>query len=166
MSVFCFLCITFLFFLLECTNKLSFCHLFHRFSVTMEPHCSFKASKNLLKNINCHHHNANDRFGFNLFWTANSKDWQESCRSLYYNSRCKDSANRVKYQKKITFSLYFRDAAYLRDICLKDNGKFRLSEKNTYNNAFLSARNLSKSFTHPILCYFLRTHKSINLYNP
>ncbi|MBR3478888.1 MAG: glycosyl hydrolase 115 family protein, partial [Bacteroidaceae bacterium] len=48
-----------------CTNKLSFCHLFHRFSVTMEPHCSFKASKNLLKNINCHHHNANDRFGFN-----------------------------------------------------------------------------------------------------
>ena len=29
----------------------------------MEPHCSFKASKNLLKNINCHHHNANDRFG-------------------------------------------------------------------------------------------------------
>ena len=48
---------------LLCTNKLSFCHLFHRFSVTMEPHCSFKASKNLLKNINCHHHNANDRFG-------------------------------------------------------------------------------------------------------
>ena len=51
---------------LLCTNKLSFCHLFHRFSVTMEPHCSFKASKNLLKNINCHHHNANDRFGFNI----------------------------------------------------------------------------------------------------
>ena len=46
-----------------CTNKLSFCHLFHRFLVTMEPHCSSKASKKLLKNINCHHHNVNDRFG-------------------------------------------------------------------------------------------------------
>ena len=80
----------------------------------------------------------------------------ESCRSIYYISRCKDSANRVKYQKKITFSLYFRDAAYLRDICLKDNGKFRLSEKNTYKNAFLSARNLSKSFTHPKPCYFFK----------
>ncbi|MCR4837137.1 MAG: hypothetical protein K5899_12290, partial [Bacteroidaceae bacterium] len=47
-----------------CTNKLPFCHLFHRFSVTMEPHCALKASKYLLKNINCYHHNANDRFGF------------------------------------------------------------------------------------------------------
>ena len=32
-------------------------------SVTMEPHCAFKASKYLLKNLNCYHHNANDRFG-------------------------------------------------------------------------------------------------------
>ena len=31
-------------------NMFSFCHLFHRFSVTMEPHCALK-------------HNANDRFG-------------------------------------------------------------------------------------------------------
>jgi hypothetical protein len=29
-------------------------------------------------------------------------------------SACKDSANRAKYQRKTCFSLYFRDAAYLR----------------------------------------------------
>lgn len=29
--------------------KPSFCHLFPRFSVTMEPHCSLKATKHLLK---------------------------------------------------------------------------------------------------------------------
>ena len=34
-------------------------------ALTQSHFCSFKASKNLLKNINCHHHNANDRFGFN-----------------------------------------------------------------------------------------------------
>ena len=32
-----------------CADKLSFCHLFHRFSVTMEPLYAFKASKHLLK---------------------------------------------------------------------------------------------------------------------
>ena len=82
----------------------------------------------------------------------------ENCRFIYYISRCKDSANRAKYQRNYFFSLYFRDAAYLRDIYLKDNGKFRLSEKNTNKSAFLSARNLSKSFTHPKQCYFLWTH--------
>gem|GEM_PF-3525831 len=30
--------------------RLSFCHLFYRFSVTMKPHCAFKPAKNLLKN--------------------------------------------------------------------------------------------------------------------
>ena len=29
---------------------LSFCHLFRRFSVTMEPHCALKATKHLFKN--------------------------------------------------------------------------------------------------------------------
>ena len=46
-----------------CADKLSFCHLFHRFSVTMEPLYAFKASKHLLKNRSCHHQNANERFG-------------------------------------------------------------------------------------------------------
>jgi len=44
------------------------------------------------------------------------------CYVVLYVYGCKDSANRVKYQRNIFFSLYFRDAAYLRDICLKDNG--------------------------------------------
>ena len=47
-----------------CANKLSFCHLFHCFSVTMEPHCALKSAKHLTKNNSCSHHNANDRFGF------------------------------------------------------------------------------------------------------
>ena len=46
--------------------KPSFCHLFRCFSVTMEPHCALKAPKHLFKNKNYYHHNANDRFGFNL----------------------------------------------------------------------------------------------------
>ena len=46
--------------------KSSFCHLFPRFSVTMEPHCALKAAKHLFKNKNYYHHNANDRFGFNV----------------------------------------------------------------------------------------------------
>ena len=40
----------------------------------------------------------------------------ESCRSIYYISRSKDSANRVKCQRKNLFSLNFRDAAYLSHI--------------------------------------------------
>ena len=40
----------------------------------------------------------------------------ESCRSIYYISRCKDSANRVKCQRKNLFSLNFRDGAYLSHI--------------------------------------------------
>ena len=44
---------------------LSYWHLFHHFSVTMEPHCAFKAPKHLFKNSNYYRHNANDRFGFN-----------------------------------------------------------------------------------------------------
>ena len=78
---------------------------------------------------------------YNLFWTANSKDWQESCRSIYYISMCKDSTNQVKYQRNIVFSLYFRGAAYLRDISLKDNGT------------------LSHIHNFPI---FLRTHNSFS----
>ena len=35
----------------------------------------------------------------------------ESCRSIYYISRCKDNANRTKNQIYLNFS----DAAYLRD---------------------------------------------------
>ena len=31
-------------------NMFSFCHLFHRFSVTMEPHCALKSAKHLFKN--------------------------------------------------------------------------------------------------------------------
>ena len=60
---------------LDClyADKFSSCHLFHRFSVTMEPHCVFKASKHLLKNRSCRHQNANDWFGIivnqrSMFW--------------------------------------------------------------------------------------------------
>ena len=31
-------------------NDAIFCHLFRRFSVTMEPHCALKATKHLFKN--------------------------------------------------------------------------------------------------------------------
>ena len=44
-------------------NKLSFCHLSFRFSVTMEPHCALKTERHLFKNKSCYHHNSNDRFG-------------------------------------------------------------------------------------------------------
>ena len=44
-------------------NKPSFCHLSCRFSVTMEPHCAFKATIHLFKNIVYYHYNANERFG-------------------------------------------------------------------------------------------------------
>ena len=43
--------------------KPSFCHMFRRFSVTMEPHCALKPAKHLFKNKGYYHHNANDRFG-------------------------------------------------------------------------------------------------------
>ena len=35
-----------------------------------------------------------------------------------------------------------------------------VNARNTNNFAFLSVKNISKSFTHPKLCYFLRTHNS------
>ena len=35
--------------------KSSFCHLFRRFSVTMEPHCSLKVAKHLFKNKGYYH---------------------------------------------------------------------------------------------------------------
>lgn len=46
--------------------KPSFCHLFRRFSVTIEPHCALKAAKHLFKNNGYYHHNAIDRFGLNI----------------------------------------------------------------------------------------------------
>ena len=36
---------------LLCANKLSFCHLYRRFSVTMEPHCALKPAIHLFKNL-------------------------------------------------------------------------------------------------------------------
>ena len=51
-------------------NEAFFCHLFQRFSVTMEPHCAFKAPKHLFKNKDYYHRNANDRFGFNSHLSA------------------------------------------------------------------------------------------------
>ena len=50
---------------LLCANKLSFCHLPSRFSITKEPHCALKAAAHLCQNKSCFHHNANDRFGLN-----------------------------------------------------------------------------------------------------
>ena len=47
-------------------NKISFCHLSRHFSVTMEPHCSLKVTRHLLKNKRHYHHNAIDRFGLKL----------------------------------------------------------------------------------------------------
>ena len=47
-------------------NTLSICRLPHRFSITMEPHCSLKAAEHLFKNKGCYHHNANDRFGLKV----------------------------------------------------------------------------------------------------
>ena len=44
---------------------------------------------------------------------------------------CKGSANRAKHQRKMDFSLHFRDAAYLRDII----SNVRISEQNTKENA-------------------------------
>ncbi|MCR4921428.1 MAG: hypothetical protein K5945_06955 [Bacteroidaceae bacterium] len=38
-----------------------------RFSVTMEPHCALETTKHLFKNKSYYHHNANERFGLNLF---------------------------------------------------------------------------------------------------
>ena len=70
---------------LLCTNKLPFCHLFHRFSVTMEPHCALKASKYLLKNINCYHHNANDRFGLKgLNYVVRNKIIPRNCKKIQF----------------------------------------------------------------------------------
>src|SRR5574344_1699323 len=46
---------------------------------------------------------------------------------LYYYTRCKGSANRAKYKRKDHFLLYFRGAAYLRDVVTK----VRLSERST-----------------------------------
>ena len=50
-------------------NTLSTCHLPRRFSITMEPHCSLKVAEHLFKNKGCYHHNANDRFGLNSFFS-------------------------------------------------------------------------------------------------
>ena len=61
-----------------CADKLSFCHLFHRFSVTMEPLYAFKASKHLPQNRSCRHQNANDRFGFKVVEVANWDNWQQA----------------------------------------------------------------------------------------
>ena len=54
--------------------KPSFCHLFRRFSVTMEPHCALKAAKHLFKNKGYYHHNANDRFGFKTFYSLPTRE--------------------------------------------------------------------------------------------
>ena len=51
---------------LLCANKLSFCHLPRRFSITLEPHCALKAAGHLFQNEGCFHHIANDQFGLKL----------------------------------------------------------------------------------------------------
>ena len=53
-------------------NKISFCHLSRHFSVTMEPHCSLKVTRHLLKNKRHYHHNAIDRFGLKLSKAGNN----------------------------------------------------------------------------------------------
>jgi len=78
---------------------------------------------------------------------------------------CKDSANRVKYQRNIVFSLYFRGAAYLRDISLKDNGTLShihnfavfLRTHNSFSFLFISSSKVQTSLTVIIQCLFHRT---------
>ena len=53
-----------------------------------------------------------------LIFCGNFVRSTESCRSIYYISRCKDSANRTKNQMYLDFS----EMQPIFETCLKDNG--------------------------------------------
>ena len=84
--------------------KPSFCHMLHRFSVTMEPHCAFKAVKHLFKNKGYYHHNDNDQSGFNVSYIlANNWCFLASC--MWLGGGTRKERTFVHHRRLASFSM-------------------------------------------------------------